>query len=168
MNLEFVQMMFDYNYWAHRLVWGCVMSIDNAKFTEPIDYSWGSVHAQVVHTMSAEWIWLNRLRGDSPGAMFDLADYPDRAAVRGKWDQIEADFRSYLSGLTPEALGGAFTYTTTSGRRYTQPIAPVLMHVVNHGTDHRAQILAMLSQIGGDTVEQDMVFYLRELTESGS
>jgi uncharacterized damage-inducible protein DinB len=39
------------------------------------------------------------------------------------------------------------------------------LHVINHGTDHRAQILAMLNQLGGETVEQDLIFYLREKAE---
>jgi uncharacterized damage-inducible protein DinB len=37
-----------------------------------------------------------------------------------------------------------------------------LAHVVNHGTDHRGQILATLHGLGAPTVEQDMMFFLWE------
>jgi uncharacterized damage-inducible protein DinB len=38
----------------------------------------------------------------------------------------------------------------------------VLLHVVNHGTDHRAQILGMIDRMDGPTIEQDLIFFLRE------
>ena len=36
----------------------------------------------------------------------------------------------------------------------------VLVHVVNHGTDHRAQLLRTLNDLGVKTVSQDYVFYV--------
>jgi uncharacterized damage-inducible protein DinB len=36
----------------------------------------------------------------------------------------------------------------------------VLLHVGNHGTDHRAQILRLLSDLGLKTGPQDYVFYI--------
>jgi uncharacterized damage-inducible protein DinB len=35
----------------------------------------------------------------------------------------------------------------------------VLIHVVNHGTDHRAQILRLLHDLGVKTTSQDYIFY---------
>jgi uncharacterized damage-inducible protein DinB len=36
----------------------------------------------------------------------------------------------------------------------------VLLHVVNHGTDHRAQLLRLLNDLGVETTSQDYVFYM--------
>jgi uncharacterized damage-inducible protein DinB len=33
-------------------------------------------------------------------------------------------------------------------------------HVVNHGTDHRAQVLRILYELGAPTFEQDIMEYL--------
>jgi uncharacterized damage-inducible protein DinB len=38
----------------------------------------------------------------------------------------------------------------------------VLLHVVNHGTDHRAQLLRTLNDLGLDTTAQDYIFYCYE------
>jgi uncharacterized damage-inducible protein DinB len=38
----------------------------------------------------------------------------------------------------------------------------VLLHVVNHGTDHRAQLLRLLNDLGGETTSQDYIFYVYE------
>ena len=36
----------------------------------------------------------------------------------------------------------------------------VLLHVVNHGTDHRAQLLRVLNDLGVKTEYQDYIFYV--------
>ncbi len=36
------------------------------------------------------------------------------------------------------------------------------MQVINHGTDHWAQTLALIHQVGGQTLEQDFIFYAWE------
>jgi uncharacterized damage-inducible protein DinB len=38
----------------------------------------------------------------------------------------------------------------------------ILAHMVNHGTDHRAQVLAVLYSLGAPTIEQDLMFCLWE------
>jgi uncharacterized damage-inducible protein DinB len=38
----------------------------------------------------------------------------------------------------------------------------VLLHVVNHGTDHRAQILRLLNDMGVETAYQDFIFHVYE------
>ena len=38
----------------------------------------------------------------------------------------------------------------------------VLLHVVNHGTDHRAQALRLLHDMGVETTSQDYIFYAYE------
>lgn len=162
MNTASVLTLYDYNYWAHRRVWGCVEQLSEVQFTQESDYSWGSVHSQVVHTMSAEWIWFSRLKGDSPTGALRNEEYPTRAAIRQKWDAVEQEVRAYLNSLSDADLEGDFTYQTTSGESYTHNRLNILLHVVNHGTDHRAQTLAIIDQVGGPTVEQDLLFYLRE------
>jgi uncharacterized damage-inducible protein DinB len=36
----------------------------------------------------------------------------------------------------------------------------VLLHVANHGTDHRAQLLRALHDFGAPTFDQDLILYL--------
>jgi uncharacterized damage-inducible protein DinB len=162
-TIDLLRTLYDYNYWAHRQVWQTsITALTDEQFTQPLDYSVGSIHQQVVHTMSAEWMWLTRLGGTSPAAMLDPADYPTRPACRARWDEIEAEAHARLDSLADADLNDDFSYTTTSGKTYTQSTAEILLHVVNHGTDHRAQMLAMLHRFGVPTVQQDLIFYMRE------
>lgn len=162
MNADTFRMLYDYNYWAHRRVWDCVMKLTDAQFTAGSEYSLGSVHAQLVHVMSAEEIWFFRLRGESLAAMRKPEDFPTRLEIRHKWNLIERDVRAYVNRLTDADLLTNVCYRTTTGKTCSDSLAGVLLHVVNHGTDHRAQILSLIDQLGGETVEQDLIFYMRE------
>lgn len=162
MDIETIRRLYDYTYWAHRRVWDCALTLSEDDFRRDMGYAWDSVHGQLVHTMSAEWIWFERLRGRTPSAMFTPADYPDRSSIRARWDEIEADIRAYLDTLTDADLQKSFTYARTGGQQYQEVTGFILLHVANHGTDHRAQVLTMLHRLGAPTVEQDLIYYLRE------
>ncbi len=161
MNLDTIQMLYDYNYWAHRRVWDYLIRLDDEAFYRHVDYSMGSIHSQLVHTMSAEWIWLSRLQGTSPTAMLRNEDYPTHESIRTKWDEVENDMRHFLNNLDDRRLNDSFTFNSTKGIHHEESVLGVLIHVVNHGTDHRAQMLALCHQLGGETIEQDLIFYLR-------
>lgn len=59
--IDFVQTMWNYNYWAHHKLWDCIQTISDADFVKPVPYSIGSIHIQVVHVMWAENVWYERL-----------------------------------------------------------------------------------------------------------
>ncbi len=152
----------DYNYWAHRRVWACVAQLDEAQFTRTLGPDQTSVHAQLVHVVEVEWLWVCRLRGVDPGRFLTTADLPDRAAIRARWDAVEAEVRAFVGGLDDAALLGEVMYTTTKGVPQHDVCHELLAHLFNHGTDHRAQILGLIGRLGGPTVEQDMLYYVRE------
>jgi uncharacterized damage-inducible protein DinB len=91
-------------------------------------------------------------------APFDKADFPDRASIRQKWAEVEAHVRATLDALTPDDLERQLHWP---GR---PPIYvwEALLQVVNHGTDHRAQVLAGLHQLGAPTFMQDFIFHAIE------
>ena len=96
--------------------------------------------------------WFSGLRGAPRPDFLDPLAYPDRAVVRAKWDAVEAGMSAYLNPLTDDRLQEAFSDDMR--------VWEVLFHVLNHGTDHRAQVLAMLSQLGVQTFPQDYVFFI--------
>jgi len=155
--------LFDYNNWAHRRVWDCVTPLTDEQFRRPCDYSIGSLHEQLVHTMGAEWLFLQRVQGISPTSIPEPDRYPTREAIREHWDTIAADWRTYLNGLRDAALDGKLTFTSINGRtQRTMPLWEMLTQILNHSTDHRAQTLALIHQLGGKTLEQDFIFYAWE------
>lgn len=160
MLMTTIQQHIDYNYWAHQRVWGCVLKLSDAQFSQPLSYSQGSVQQQLVHMLWAEDVWLSRIVG-APAPTYSAADLPTRAEIRAKWDALEAHMRATVSVLDDAALLRGVRYSNSRGEMFEQSVLQILLHVVNHGTDHRAQTLAMMHTLGAETTEQDLIFYLR-------
>lgn len=163
MNAQYFRRLFDYNYWAHRRVWSCVVQLSEEQFSQPSDYSVGSVHEQLVHTMEAEWLWLTRVLGNSVPRLAPASEYPTRHAIRARWDFIETEWRAYVSVLKDDDLSKLVEFESISDHTQRRMILwEALAHLLNHGTDHRAQTLARIHQVGGKTIEQDIAFYAWE------
>ena len=66
--------------------------------------------------------------------------------------------RDYLAGLRDDML---FDKPIEEPEEDKDLIVwQVLLHVANHGTDHRAQILRLLNDLGVKTTSQDYIFYV--------
>ena len=160
MNAAYFRRMIDYSYWAHRQVWGCIIKLTDEQFTRPSDYSIGSIHQQVVHTMDSEWLWLRRVRGEQPDPVITTDAYPTREKVRARWDEVEVGWKEFTAGLTDQQVMQTIEYTSVNGIvKRSQPMWEGLAQIVNHATDHRAQTLALIHQVGGETLAQDFIFY---------
>ncbi len=160
MNADAFRHLYAYHFAENRKTWdACVMALSDEDFTRASGYSRGSVRDQVLHLVAVDDAWFSGLRGDPEPQPLDPVAVPDRAAIRARWDEVEARMRDYLARLRDDMLGGRpFAEGEDADLRLWQ----VLVHVVNHGTDHRAQLLRQLNDLGVRTESQDYVFYAYE------
>ena len=160
MNADAFRHLYGYQFAENRKVWDHVMSLSYELFKQPVDYSHGPVRDQIVHLKDAEDVWFSELRGTNPSDPIPPADFDDRELIGTHWDKVEQGMRAYLAELQDEML-------------FTKPITDpeddkvlfvwqVLVHVVNHATDHRAQLLRLLNDLGVKTSYQDYIFYVYE------
>jgi len=129
------------------------------QFTQPLAYSIGAVRDQLVHLMWVDDVWFSGLRGAPLPDAFDPGDFPDLPAVRIRWERIEQEQREYLAQLRDDML---WQKPFAEGEDKDLITWQVLLQVLNHGTDHRAQILRQLHDFGVKTVSQDYVFFAYE------
>lgn len=159
MNADAFRHFYNYHFSENRIVWDHVASLSFEQFTQKVDYSRGSVREQLVHLLDAEDMWFSELRGAQPlEPLPETVTTDDRDAIRAHWDQVEQTIRSYLADLQDDQL-------------FSKPIKEpeedqvlftwqVLLHVANHATDHRAQLLRVLHDLGVETKSQDYIFYV--------
>ncbi len=163
MNKQDAQRLFEYNFWADHKVWDFVVALSEEQFKHPSDYSIGSVHRQIVHLMDAEAVWLARVKGTTPEIFHDADVFPTRESIRARWDAVEVAWRTYLNDLPDGDIQGIAVYISrTDGRQYRTPVWESLMQIINHSTDHRSQILALIHQLGGKTGAHDFIYYTWE------
>jgi uncharacterized damage-inducible protein DinB len=163
LSLDYIRMIWDYNYWGHHKLLDSLVAVSVEDFAKPVPYSIGSLHEQIVHVMWAEAVWISRIKGQARPE-FGAKDYLTLEAVCQKWSLIESDWRSYISSLTESELDRVIeVIQKKTGQIHNDGLSEILLHVVNHGTDHRAQMLRIIHDFGGETFEQDMIYYFREL-----
>lgn len=162
MNAEYFKTLFDYNTWAHRRVWDCVMPLTDSQFKQEFGFSWRSVHGELVHNMWAEWLYFQRITGESPTVRYAPQDFPTRDAIETRWQDIEADWQRFIHALRDEHLVKPIPYHDMGGSPHTTLLWQLLAHLINHSTTHRVTTLAMVDLLGGKTVDQDLIYYLRE------
>jgi uncharacterized damage-inducible protein DinB len=115
-----------------------------------------------VHILSAEWIWRLRCQqGVSPPTLLNEADFPTLESLRRLWRAEEDAMRAFLAGLRDEDLAGVVRYTTTRGVSHENMLWHLLVHVVNHGTQFRAEAGVLLSEYGQSPGDLDLIAFLR-------
>ena len=159
MNANAFRHFYAYHFAENRKIWErYVTPLPYEQFTQAVNYSHGSLRDQIVHLMNVDEAWFSGLPGvETPGS-YEPADFDDRENLRAHWDNVEHSMRAYLAGLRDDMLFAK----PFEGEDENLILWQVLLHVVNHGTDHRAQLLRNLNDLGVKTAYQDYIFYAYE------
>lgn len=161
MEIDSVRRLFAYNEWAWARVFPSMAAVPHEVYVAEHPYYWHSLHALAVHCYSADWIWFQRLQGESPTAMATPAAFASFAALRKEWDPLRIAWHSWLDGLTDASLAETLHYRDTSGNHFSVRMGDLLRHVVNHATEHRSQMTPILYQAGHPTDPLDMIAFAR-------
>ena len=157
MDADAFRHFFDYHFSENRKVWDSYVSqLSDEWFTQEADYAHGSVRNQIVHLIWVDDTWFSGLRGEELPEPLDPADFDSRESIRMYWDSVEQKMRDYLAELRDDML----VDRPLEGEDKDLIVWQVLLHVVNHGTDHRAQLLRSLHDLGVKTTSQDYIFYV--------
>ncbi len=159
MNADAFRHFYDYHLAENRKIWDtCITRLTLEQFTQDAGYSHGPVREQIVHLMSVDEVWFCELRGVDPSEPLPPADFDDRESIRAQWDKVEQAMRTYLAELRDDRLFEKPIKEPEEDQNLS--VWQVLLHVANHGTDHRAQLLRQLNDLGVKTEAQDYIFYV--------
>jgi uncharacterized damage-inducible protein DinB len=167
MSLEVIQLQYEYNAWANQRVLDTAAQLSPAQLQEKSSASFESIFDTLVHTMSAQWIWLSRWQGQSPTVMIAPNDFSDLSAVRERWDKIEQDTQAFVVQLDEATfMQTEVAYTNTKGKSFSYPLWQLMLHQVNHATQHRSEVAAIMTQLGHSPGWLDIIMYLNFQKES--
>ena len=159
MNANAFRHFYQYHFSENRKIWDrYIAPLSREQFTQPVDYSHGFVRDRVVHLMDVDDVWFSELRGIQPTEPLHSANGDDRKTIRLHWDSVGQNMRLYLAELRDDMLFDRPIQEPEEDKGLI--VWQVLLHVVNHGTDHRAQLLRVLNDLGVETSYQDYIFYV--------
>lgn len=161
MNVADVRKLYAYTDWSNDRILGSIAGLSEEQFTREIVSSFPSIRDTLSHAAFAEWLWLQRWKGESPAATPDWTKSPDFDTLREQLHQIAADRRAYLAALTDDAIESTIHYRSTEGDPFTMRLGDTLIHCANHASYHRGQLVTMLRQVGATPPNTDFTPFVR-------
>jgi len=160
MNKQDIILLYKYNQWANALILNATAKVTQEEFLASASFPYGGLRGTLVHTLFAEWVWRQRWEGTSPTKRFKPKDFPTFDSLRTRWAEEEKALMSFVKGITDEKLESKFKYNSTDGEPHERILWQVMAHMVNHGTQHRAEAAAMLTDLGHSPGEIDLIVFL--------
>jgi uncharacterized damage-inducible protein DinB len=162
MNKQDILTLYKYNQWANGKILGAAANVSQEQFLAEASYPHGGLRSTLVHTLFAEWIWRNRWEGTSLTFRLQPDEFPTFESLRARWTEEENSLMAFVDALTDEKLNTAIAYKNTKGIAFEQILWKMMAHVVNHGTQHRAEAAAMLTAYGCSPGDVDMIYFFTD------
>lgn len=139
-----------YNVWANHKMLFAIQQLEEPLWYKQTPSSFGSLFKTILHMWDAETIWWQRMRLNDrivvPSAAFDpsLKDACNGLLHQSmQWEELIKS-----EAMNEEAIASQLMYTNSRGESFQQPVWEVILHVFNHGTYHRGQLVTMMRAMG--------------------
>lgn len=162
MRQQDLMTLYAYNDWANERILAAAAQISQEQFSAPGTHSLGSLHSILLHALDTEYGWRVRCQHNQGSPELREADFPDVQALRQRWGAEQLEMRAYLASLGDDNLAGLVRYTIDSGEKRERVLWHCLLHVVNHGTQHRSEAAALLTEYGHSPGDLDFTLFLNE------
>ncbi len=125
--------------------------------------SFGSIYETVVHLMDVESIWWQRLKLQEhvewPGKTFT----GDFEALSKELLALSRQWNEWVSEASAMQIDHVFGYQNSKKEFFKQPVYEMLLHLFNHQTFHRGQIITMMRQNGIEKIPAtDFIVFSRK------
>ena len=143
---------FDYLVTARGRLLEWVKAQPPAVYTQAFPIGMGSIRATLLHTAAAQWGYTQRLLGRDYGPadnLFTVEKLPEFGALAPAWDRESPATRDAL-----ERIGDPGRRIEVVARTFTPPMrirttaGGIAGQLLFHEVHHRAQVMAMLRQVG--------------------
>lgn len=162
--LELVKTYYAYNSWAAARLLDSLEQLSPEELAAPGCSAHGSIRDTLAHFMTTQWGWFSWFDGSLtvseayavkiPGDSIDTI-----AKARERWLPIDKQATDCVNGLSEEKLRDIWSWSLPTGGSDSLPLWKLLMHVANHGTHTRAQIVAAIRGAGHDAPNIDFLNY---------
>lgn len=152
-----------YNNWASRVLMDAVRGLPAGELEKPTGISHHSILGTMAHLHFADWIWYTRVvepMGDKPADTMDV--------LEREWPGLQQRWVDFCDRLSDADLARPIAYRSIRGYDAVANVEQVVLHLVNHGTLHRGQVMGMIRQLGIVPPGTDLLhYYMTEMQGSG-
>ncbi len=138
-----------YNIWANKLMIDAILKLSPEQVDKEITSSFNTIRKTVLHSYAAEYIWLQRLQlAENP--VWAGNDIDSTIATTGnRWQEVSLALSIFVEKqFDDNAMEHVLQFYDLQKQSHKIPVFKVLLHVFNHATYHRGQLITMLRQAG--------------------
>ena len=161
-----ISAMYDYGQWANERLLAVAAKLDTTQVTQKLTKGANPILPTFGHLVGADIRWFARWRNQPPPS-FSPADWPSLDVVRRHWNELYPARSAYIASLDEATLMQPIIWRRGNGREQEVPRWQAMVHCANHGTQHRSEIAAMLTDLGHSPGDMDMVVYLADRPRTG-
>ena len=163
MQLADVLTIYDYNYWANQRILEAADRVSQDQLLAPASFPWGGLQGTLAHILDAEYGWRTFFQQHKfPPDELKGTDFVSLEDLEERWGKEEALMRDYLDSLDDAAISEVVRYHNEEGVLRERLLWHCLYHVVNHGTQHRAEAAALLTDLGQSPGDMDFTMFLTD------
>jgi len=153
-----------YNVWANNKLFERMLALNEEQIHKEIPNSFPSFYKTVLHLLDAESIWWQRIK------LLEYVEAPSKnftgnfAELVKLSQQQSLQWKEWVDAANENQLQHVFAYQNSKKEQFKQPVHEVLLHMFNHGTYHRGQIVTMFHQLDIDKIPgTDFILYTRSV-----
>ncbi len=161
MHAAEIRFLFAYDRWATHRVLAVLDGVDAELWGRPNRIGDRGLGGILFHQYAAALRWRLALQseGEAELPQPEGEPLPTIAEIRGRWGAEWAAVDAWLPNLTD-----GFVSHVHEG----VPVWQMLVHAMNHGTQHRAEAAALLTAEGRSPGDLDLIVYAEDQAHPGS
>lgn|SRR5690348_8907807 len=159
---QLLQQYAAYNWWANKMLTSRIAQLPDEIINRETPSSFPSLFSTVVHLMDVESIWWQRLR------LQEHVEWPGKNFT-GSFNELckellklSGQWHEWVANANESNLHHVFAYYNSQKEYFKQPVYEMLMHLFNHQTYHRGQLVTMLRENKIDKIPRtDFIVFSR-------
>jgi len=159
---QLLQQYAAHNLWANKKIIETANLLSEEQINTEIVSSFPSVYKTFLHLMEVEYVWWERLKlteHDTPSGWF-TGDFTE---LSKKLLELSRQWQEWIESANEVNITHVFAYQNSKKEHFKQPVYEMLLHLFNHQTFHRGQIITMLRQLGLDKIPPtDFIVFSRK------
>lgn len=152
-----------YNLWANQKLTECMLSLSKDDLQRTAVSSFPGIFPTVLHLWNAEAIWWQRIKLaehiELPGDSFK-GEFGEASAL---WLDQSRKISEWVERSSSAVFEHVFEYRSSKKEHHKQAVWEALMHLFNHQSYHRGQLITLLRQAGITKIPNtDYISYCRK------
>ena len=152
-----------YNVWANQRIADCITKLSEEQVNRVLVSSFTSIYATILHLWDAEAIWWQRLKMQEQLEIPGTAFTGTAVELCNNLLKQSKQWKDWTDLATEAAMEHEFIYRNTKKEQFKQPVHEIMMHLFNHQSYHRGQLVTMFRQVGFTEIPNlDYISYVRK------